>query len=109
MPRFRAEVILVGFAPPSVLTTLLLASLGVAASGERVTPVKLPAGFASWTLTYRHDKGPARLAFDWEGPGFPREPLPARLLFHDPKSEPPPDRFEEGRRLADRLGCANCH
>ena len=77
--------------------------------GETVLPAELRPGFTPWTLSYRHDRGPARLAVDWEGPGFAREPVPARLLYHDPKDAPPPDRFEEGRRLADRLGCVNCH
>jgi len=72
-------------------------------------PVELRSGILPIRLEYRHGRGPARVAVDWEGPGFAREPLPARLLFHDPAAAPPPDRFEQGRRLADRLGCANCH
>jgi mono/diheme cytochrome c family protein len=71
-------------------------------------PVDLPAGFVRFRLDYRHARGPARLAVGWEGPGFGPEPLPARVLFHDPEASPP-DPFEAGRRLADRLGCANCH
>ena len=83
--------------------------------GDWSGPVDLPAGFAPLEVAYRHDRGPARLAIDWEGPSFSPEPLPARLLFHDrldAEGRPlptPDDRFEEGRRLADRLGCANCH
>jgi mono/diheme cytochrome c family protein len=76
--------------------------------------VELPAGLAPLELRYRHSRGPARLAVAWEGPGFVREPLPARLLFHERqgaagKEGPQVERFEEGRQLADRLGCANCH
>lgn len=72
-------------------------------------PIDLPAGFVPIVLEYRHDRGDAHVAIDWEGPAFVREPVPARLLYHDPARTPRPDRFEEGRRLADRLGCANCH
>lgn len=81
------------------------------ARGEDVTwkPIDLDVGFTRLELVYQHGRGPARLAIDWEGPDFAREPLPARALYHDPAKAPAPDRFEEGRRLADRLGCANCH
>ena len=72
-------------------------------------PIELRPGFVPIELEYRHDRGEARLALDWEGPGFPREPVPARLLYHEPKDAASLDAFEEGRRLADRLGCANCH
>ena len=71
--------------------------------------VDLPAGLVPLVLDYRHETGEARVAIDWEGPGFGREAIPARLLFHEPAEGPPTDRFEEGRRLADRFGCANCH
>jgi mono/diheme cytochrome c family protein len=78
-------------------------------SGPSSPPIELRPGFVPIRLEYRHERGRARLAVQWEGPGFAREPLPARLLYHDPATAPPADRFEEGRRLADRLGCANCH
>ena len=42
---------------------------------------------------------------EWEGPGFRREPLPARLLRHDAASTTSLD----GRRLFEDLGCSNCH
>jgi mono/diheme cytochrome c family protein len=80
-----------------------------AGAGRRSPPLQLNPGFASLELEARRGAGTARLAIDWEGPGFAREPLPARLLFHDPTKAPPTDVFEQGRRLADRLGCANCH
>ncbi len=40
---------------------------------------------------------------------FGREPIPARLFYHDASKPLEPDQFEEGRRLADRIGCANRH
>ncbi len=81
---------------------------GAGAKVEGLT-VDLPAGLVPLDLEYRHGRGEARIAIDWEGPGFDRESIPARLLFHEPAGGPPPDRFEDGCRLADRLGCANCH
>jgi mono/diheme cytochrome c family protein len=78
-------------------------------AGVVASPGDLPAGFAPMVLEYAHGRGDAFLAIDWEGPGFAREPLPARLLFHERGGVLRPDRFEEGRRQADRLGCANCH
>lgn len=76
---------------------------------DQGTPVELPAGLAPIVLEYRHERGPAHVVIDWEGPGFGREPVPSRLLFHDPARAGSLDRFEEGRRLADRFGCAGCH
>jgi mono/diheme cytochrome c family protein len=75
------------------------------------TPIDSRPGFVAFRLESRPspDCRLTWLAVDWEGPGFDREPVPARLLFHDPASAPPTDRFEDGRRLADRRGCANCH
>lgn len=94
---------------PATLSVNGVAAFDGTPEREKTVPVELRPGFTPWALSYRHDHGPARLAVDWEGPDFAREPVPARLLYHDPKDSPPPDRFEEGRRLADRLGCANCH
>ncbi len=75
--------------------------------------IELAAGLTPIILEYRHDQGhgPTRFSIDWEGPGFGREAVPARLLFHEVDGNAPEelDRFETGRRLADRLGCANCH
>jgi mono/diheme cytochrome c family protein len=71
--------------------------------------IDLPAGFVPIAMEYQHGQGAAHVAIDWSAGSFEREPLPARLLFHDPAGIPHPDRFEAGRRQADRLGCANCH
>ncbi|MDR3637307.1 MAG: c-type cytochrome, partial [Isosphaeraceae bacterium] len=73
------------------------------------TPIELKPGFTPIALEYRHRRGEALAALDWEGPGFAREPTPARLLFHDRQAAEREDRFEYGRRAADRYGCANCH
>jgi mono/diheme cytochrome c family protein len=94
-----------------ILTVAGRVVLDGAAADARSTACDLPAGLSPIVLEYRHTRGEAHLAIDWEGPGFGREPLPARLLFHEPGPDHPvsTDRFEDGRRLADRLGCAGCH
>ncbi len=71
--------------------------------------INLPPGLSTILLEYQHQTGEARLAIDWQGPSFVREPLPGRLLYHEDKTEILSDRFEVGRQLADRLACANCH
>ena len=84
----------------------------VRVAGDALAPgaaVALKPGFRPIALEYRHQRGEAFAALDWEGPSFAREPVPARLLFHDQQAERPVDRFEAGRRAADRYGCANCH
>lgn len=86
-------------------STLQIAVREVAAGA----PVELKPGFTRIALEYRHGQGQAAVAVGWDGPAFAREPLPARLLFHDRQGAPREDRFEYGRRAADRYGCANCH
>ena len=81
----------------------------VARSGSGSEPVMLRPGLKAFRVAYRPAEAPARLSVDWEGPGFGREHLPAHLLYHERAASPGPDRFEAGRRLADRLGCAGCH
>ncbi len=77
--------------------------------GGSSAAIDLPPGLVPIEVRYEHRSGPAHLSLDWEGPGFPREPIPGRFLFHDAQAITESDRFEEGRRLADRMGCANCH
>lgn len=77
-------------------------------SGDEAEALDLPPGLVPFALEYRHERGPARVAVEWEGPSFGREPLPAWVLFHEGDG-PSTDPLEAGRRLADRLGCANCH
>lgn len=89
-----------------VADRLALSGTGDSAVGERV---ELPTGFVPIVFEYRHSRGESQVAVDWESPSFRREPVPARLLFHDAALRGPNDLFEQGRQLADRLGCANCH
>lgn len=69
------------------------------------TPVRLEAGLRAFQVRQTQRIGPLRLAVDWSGPGFGREPIPARF-FSQPRSAP---RRPDGRRLFEDLGCSNCH
>ena len=81
--------------------------------GKRVgsEAVTLGAGRHRLRLRYRRLPGPARLRLRWESEHFPLEPVPSRVLFHEPGSAPGPDqdRVERGRDLVENLGCVNCH
>src|SRR5262249_4832996 len=79
---------------------VVLSGPGETTSGEQV---ELTAGFTALVLEYRHTRRDSHIAVDWEGPTFRREPIPARLLFHDTAKENREDLFERGRQLADRL------
>ncbi len=74
-------------------------------------PIRLEPGERRLQVRYQRAPGAARLRLEWEGPGFLREPVPGRLLSHDPADGPTPrqERIARGRRLAEDLGCANCH
>ena len=43
-------------------------------------PVQLSAGLHPYRLYYRHSTGARSLAFEWTGPGIPRQPVPASAL-----------------------------
>ncbi|QDV37087.1 Cytochrome c [Tautonia plasticadhaerens] len=91
---------------------LLIDGRPVVTAGEGTDPsgtVELRPGLAKIRLESAHERGNARILLDWEGPDFATEHVPAHLLFHEASLRPPVDRFEQGRRLADRLGCASCH
>ena len=68
-------------------------------------PVRIGAG--TQRFEYRLDRPPAsgRFSVEWQGPGFAREPIPARLLSHVPME----GRSWNGRALFEDLGCSNCH
>ena len=45
--------------------------------------IKLKAGFHPFRIYYSHQSGGrSRLSFDWSGPGFKQQPVPASALFH---------------------------
>ncbi len=82
-------------------------SAALTLNGHRVGtgPIRLEAGTHRLELRADRQEGWKRLAVDWQGPGFSREPLPPRLLSHEPNGVHPLD----GRALFEDLGCANCH
>lgn len=73
--------------------------------------VSLGSGRHRIRLTYRRLQGPDQFRLLWESEHFPLEPVPSRVLFHEPASAPgaDQDRVERGRDLVENLGCVNCH
>jgi len=71
-------------------------------------PVKLSYGYAPFELSFRRTSADAVLKLHWSGPQFAVEPVPERVLFHDPKLSPPAH-FEEGQALVRMLRCTACH
>ena len=73
--------------------------------------VTLDSGRHRIRLTYVRQPGPAQHRLFWASEHFPLEPVPSRVLFHEPESGPDPDqeRIERGRDLVEDLGCVNCH
>ncbi len=74
-------------------------------------PMFLVSGDHPIQLRYSSAPGRHGVRLEWQGPGFAREPVPARLFHHGDADAPRPrERLAEtGRRLASELGCANCH
>lgn len=72
--------------------------------------VPLNPGRHAIRIAYRRQAGPAALQFMWKAEHFDWEPIPTGRFFHDPR-EVDQDHLwiEKGRRLAEQLGCANCH
>ena len=68
-------------------------------------PIRLAAGTHRFDLRADRGVGWARLAVEWQGPGFLREPIPSRLFSHEPGGSGTLD----GRAVFEDLGCANCH
>ncbi len=68
-------------------------------------PLALAAGTHALEFGVSRGSGPLRASIEWEGPGFEREPIPARYLFHEGTAAG----IETGRMLFEDLGCANCH
>ena len=66
--------------------------------------VRLDAGRHEFVLRQPRTPGPIAMGVDWEGPGFPREPIPPRLFSHGDAAA-----SSTGRALFEDLGCSNCH
>jgi mono/diheme cytochrome c family protein len=70
--------------------------------------VDLEFGQHPLALAFKKTSGQARLGLYWSGPRFELEPVPGRLLAHQPADDPD-DAFERGAELWRALRCANCH
>ena len=68
-------------------------------------PVRLETGYRDFRLTSPAPEGKSLVSVEWEGPGFLREPIPARFLSHEPGGTSQLD----GRALFEDMGCSNCH
>ncbi len=69
------------------------------------SPMRIEAGTHrfEYRLASRPEAG--RISVEWQGPGFPREPIPPRLLSHESHGRGGLD----GRELFEDFGCSNCH
>ena len=67
--------------------------------------VQLDAGRHEFVLRQPRTVGPIAMGVDWEGPGFPREPMPRRLFSRGDDA----GQSSDGRALFEDLGCSNCH
>ncbi|HWB09937.1 MAG TPA: c-type cytochrome [Pirellulales bacterium] len=70
--------------------------------------VDLEFGHHKIAFSFRKTSDQSRLGLYWSGPQFDLEPMPGRLLFHEPSNDPD-DRFERGAELWRALRCGNCH
>jgi mono/diheme cytochrome c family protein len=84
-------------------------------AGEGDTPqwfespsIDLEFGQHAVAIGFKKTSDQARVGLYWSGPQFELEPVPNRLLFHDPASDPG-NAFERGAELWRALRCANCH
>ena len=68
-------------------------------------PMRLEAGSVKFKLWSRPEPGSSTVSVEWEGPGFAREPIPARLFSIDSDV----GNWSPGRKLFVDLGCSNCH
>ncbi|MGA1466655.1 MAG: PA14 domain-containing protein [Phycisphaerales bacterium] len=84
------------------------------------TSRELPAGPLPMVLTFYQAHGEIGLRFEWEGPGLPREVVPASAFTHETLLYAPPrggnssfaaepERIDRGGTLFLELGCMNCH
>ncbi|HVX15568.1 MAG TPA: c-type cytochrome [Pirellulales bacterium] len=72
------------------------------------SPIDLEFGHHRIVIEYRKKTDAARLGLYWSGTQFELEPVPSRLLFHEP-ADAPGDAFERGAELWRALRCGNCH
>ena len=72
--------------------------------------VTLNPGRHAIRITFRRKAGPAALQLNWKADHFDWEPIPTDRFSHNPAQRDARARLvEQGRRLAEELGCAHCH
>src|SRR5262249_6913351 len=75
-------------------------------------PISLRHGLNRVELDYHSpQKGNAQLRLSWSSRRFPKEPVPATVLVHDPDNPALRNRLEvrAGRRLFAEFRCVRCH
>jgi mono/diheme cytochrome c family protein len=86
----------------------LISATGDEPGWHESQPVELPYGPHRLSVAFRSTGENAQLRLYWSGPRFALEPVPPRVLFHDP-ADTPDDSFQRGAELWRALRCANCH
>jgi mono/diheme cytochrome c family protein len=79
--------------------------------GRRVDDkaVRLSVGAVPFRIVYRRTPGVAALLVRWKSSQWSLEPIPAELFAHSTRAPAADLDVEEGRRLAEELGCIGCH
>ena len=84
------------------------AAIEGAAVGEDGVP--LDPGRHAIEVSYERKPGAATLRLEWMAGHFDWEPVPSDRFLHDERSvDARAVAVEQGRHLAEKLGCANCH
>jgi hypothetical protein len=73
--------------------------------GRPGTAFKLNAGRHALRVRFTRSAQSSSLQLRWMSARFPWEPVPGSAFTHRPAANP----SEQGRRLVERDGCANCH
>jgi len=75
-------------------------------------PIELDSGFHSMHVEYTASVEHPRIRLCWQSGAFPRETISARYFVHQIEQEAPYEdqlRYERGRDMIARSGCAHCH
>lgn len=70
----------------------------------------LSRGWHQLNVTYvANTDRDVHLRLQWESSRFPRETIPAGVLFHEPVADTKPFQQQSGAMLFEKFRCANCH